>query len=106
MFNYRSAKLSYAFVIILLITQLVLPRFASGSQSRTAPPKKVEPLSIAIEQLLRQRPLASESQAAKSERMGLETGTKPPADDSPIDDLIEFWTRRGIEHRTSGSLEP
>src|SRR5262249_51738544 len=59
----------------------------------SARPEQLERLSSAVLQLLRQRPLPSESPTPdRGAAPGAES--RPPADDAPLEELIEYWSRR------------
>ncbi len=90
----RSGKMRHlnSSAYILLVITLLIPNSSlsqsGGSSQKQTPSAQREALPAAVEQLLRQRPLASES------AVGVRLESGPPADDAPIDDLIEYWSNR------------
>ncbi|MCI0666194.1 MAG: hypothetical protein L0220_34510, partial [Acidobacteria bacterium] len=67
-----------------------------------------ELLPPAVEQLLRQRPLPSESQVIVmgNQAIGLRLVSHLPADDAQIGDLIEYWSQRSISGKSAGLPGP
>ncbi|HKQ76548.1 MAG TPA: HEAT repeat domain-containing protein [Blastocatellia bacterium] len=86
------------------MTTLVIP-YSAGEAQTLAPSAQGESLPSAIEQLLRQRPLRAESQVISvgNSTVGIRVESSPPADDAPIEDLIEYWSRRSSD-RTKTDL--
>src|SRR5215470_10427621 len=101
------AALPVSLVITLLITPSALPQSA-GSRQTQASPVQVELLQSAVEQLLRERPLSSESQITilGNLTVGLRVEGGPPADDAPIEDLVEYWSNRSNDRRSAGLPGP
>src|SRR5215470_2052393 len=101
------AALPVSLVITLLITPSALPQSA-GSRQTQASPVQVELLQSAVEQLLRERPLSSESQITilGNLTVGLRVEGGPPADDAPIEDLVEYWSHRSPDRKSVGLPGP
>ena len=102
-----SANPPVLLVITLLIAQTALSQ-SSGSTQTHAPSAQGELLPPAVEQLLRQRPLPSESQVTVvgNQAIGVRVESRPPADDAQIEDLIEYWSQRSIGGKSAGLPGP
>jgi HEAT repeats len=93
-------------MICILIINLLLPAslFSQSSQTRRSRNRQQESLAAAIGELLKLAPLPPESLDDRatdgfSNRSGEDK--PPPADDAPIEKLIEYWSRYGGAEDTS-----
>src|SRR5215470_14106270 len=101
--HYNSpATLSISLVITLLITPSALPQTEGSSRTRSTSGQG-ELLPSSVELLLRQRPLPSESQVTVlgNATIGYRVESRPPADDAPIEDLVEYWSLRSNYKRSA-----
>jgi HEAT repeat protein len=102
-----SATPPVLLVITFLITKTVLSQSAGSSQTQASSAQQ-ELLPQAVEQLLRQRPLPSESQVivVGNQAIGVRVESRPPADGAPIEDLIEYWSKRSNSGKSAGLPGP
>src|SRR5215475_6788944 len=102
-----SATLPISLVITLLITPSALPQSAGSPQTQPSSGQE-RLLPSAVEQLLRERPLSSESQITilGNLTVGVRVEGGPLADDAPIEDLVEFWSNRSNDRRSAGLPGP
>ncbi len=106
--RYSSYTTLPIFVVITLLSATpALPQSSGGSRTEKPSGRKdLEPSTI--NQLLRQRTLPSESQSpdmtdtASTSR----ADNRAPDDDAPIEDLIEYWSRRRPNAESAGSSGP
>jgi hypothetical protein len=90
--------------VILLITTSPLSQSAGGSRAQ-AKSGQEQLLPEAVNQLLRQRPLLSETPRWDPTDPA-RTKKGPPADDAPIEDLISYWSIRRYGGKSGGLPEP
>src|SRR2546428_9434175 len=102
---YSSSTTLLVFLCVtLLITASPLSQ-STGSSRAQATSGREELLPAAVNQLLRQRPLPSEAPSQDAaDPARVKKG--PPADDAPIEDLIEYWLRRGDGGKSAGLPAP
>src|SRR5262245_18157843 len=102
---YSSSTTLLTFLCVtLLITSSPLSQSAGSSRAQATSGQE-EPLPAAVNQLLLRRPLPSEApsqDAANPARVK----KGPPADDAPIEDLIEYWSRQRDGGKSSGMPGP
>src|SRR5215813_7121115 len=113
MYSLRPSLIIASFLIIaILIPQSLFSQTASrpSQPKQPAPPKRhpmrsrrADALAPAIKELLETKPLAPQSPGEKaSEGNASEDDDKPPADDSPIKELVAYWS----EHAFDTELTP
>jgi len=102
---YSSSTTLLTFLCVtLLITSSPLSQSAGRSRAQAASGQE-ELLPAAVNQLLRQRPLPSEAPSQDAaDPARVKKG--PPADDAPIEDLIEYWSRQGDGGKSSDPPGP
>jgi hypothetical protein len=86
-----------------------LPVFLSVTLTITSSAQSIsrqeQSLPAAVNQLLRERPLPAEAPSRDAANPApVKNG--PPADDAPIDALIEYWSRRGDGGKSKGQPGP
>jgi HEAT repeats len=90
-------------IAFLIVISTFLP--PAGSSQTASPSRQEESLRLAVEQLLRQPPSPPTSTTAALANPS-RAENEPPADDALIEELIAYWSRRGLSGKSAGLPEP